>query len=445
MHRHTHFSFIERCARLCKPVIDPLIRNQTIRLVFMGSVFIAVSYLIADHPKRAQSHTPDAVEQPDITASAPPAHDSLLSVKKGESLYQIIVDHCSNQLEAHLLSKAFKPHYNPKRIKVGDRYRIAVSTGGQVSEFCFIPDRVHKYIAVRDSQGFQVRKEKLGVESIIKGTEGRIKGSLYESMKAQGIDDEVIMNFAEMFQWNVDFFTEPRNGDSYWVLWEEQTTEDGRSFKGKILAGEYNGKVAGAERGFYMETSQGEKGYFTNNGHSLRRTFLKAPLNYRRISSHFSYRRFHPILRYYRPHTGIDYAAPRGTPVSSIGDGVVTHQGWKGQAGKNVTIRHNSVYTSLYSHLDRYARGIKKGVHVRQGQVIGYVGSTGLATGPHLDFRIKKYGKNINFLKLKLPPKTQISEKDKPAFELQKKRLLRILSELRYASFSHGIKEKEGI
>jgi murein DD-endopeptidase MepM/ murein hydrolase activator NlpD len=162
--------------------------------------------------------------------------------------------------------------------------------------------------------------------------------------------------------------------------------------------------------------------------------FLKSPLNYRRISSYFSHRRFHPILRVYRPHYGVDYAAPTGTPIVSIGDGRVIHAGWKGGLGKYVEISHNNVYRSCYGHLSRYGRGIRKGARVSQGQVIGYVGSTGLSTGPHLDFRIKKFGSYVNPLRIEYPRVEPVSDDRRPEFITIRDKLLKALRARELAS-----------
>jgi murein DD-endopeptidase MepM/ murein hydrolase activator NlpD len=165
-----------------------------------------------------------------------------------------------------------------------------------------------------------------------------------------------------------------------------------------------------------FEEPDGTMEYYDCDGNSVRRVFLKSPLNYRRISSYFTHRRFHPILKIYRPHYGVDYAAPIGTPVVAIGDGRVTHAGWNGGMGNFVEIRHNNIYTSCYGHLSRYGKGVRSGVRVTQGQVIGYVGSTGLSTGPHLDFRVKKYGSYVNPLTIDYPRGEPVGEERREAF-----------------------------
>jgi murein DD-endopeptidase MepM/ murein hydrolase activator NlpD len=220
------------------------------------------------------------------------------------------------------------------------------------------------------------------------------------------------MTFADIFAWTVDFLTEPRDGDTYALSWMEKATAKGFVAERKIQWALYDGKNTGRQLALLFN------GYYYNDeGQSMRKAFLRAPLNFRRISSGFTHRRFHPILRYFRPHLGIDYAAPTGTPIVSIGSGSVIFKGWKNGYGNTVRVRHNGTYTTYYSHLSRFAKGLRTGQGVQQGHVVGYVGQTGHATGPHLDFRILRNGQPVNFIKLKLPSEKGVSTQDRPAFE----------------------------
>jgi murein DD-endopeptidase MepM/ murein hydrolase activator NlpD len=214
------------------------------------------------------------------------------------------------------------------------------------------------------------------------------------------------------------------------MVWEQVITDDGCVKDGTVLIASYSGAETGGKVAIHFRSDDGNEAYYNMKGDSQRRVFLRAPLNYRRISSYFSKSRFHPILRYYRPHLGIDYAAAAGTPVVSIGAGTVDFTGWKDGSGNCIIIRHNGIFTSFYGHLSRYAMGMHRGVHVRQAQLIGYVGSTGLSTGPHLDFRVKKYGNFVNFLNLKIPPAEGVKKADIEQFNQEKRRLLKYLGEL---------------
>ncbi|MBN1622496.1 MAG: M23 family metallopeptidase [Endomicrobiales bacterium] len=249
-------------------------------------------------------------------------------------------------------------------------------------------------------------------------------------MISNEIDPEVIISFAEIFAWQIDFLTEPRVGDVYKLVWEKTVTEhDGKTIEEKIIGAQYIAS-GHTNTAILFEHDNNKTGYYNINGDSLFKAFLKAPLQYRRISSFFSNRRFHPILKIYRPHHGIDYAAPIGTPVSAIGNGKVIFAGKKGGYGRLIRIKHSNGFESYYGHLHGYARGIKTGSYINQGQVIGYVGSSGLSTGPHLDFRMKKHGKFVNFLKLKIPPSKKIPEKEKPEFKKAVKNILTLLAKI---------------
>lgn len=250
---------------------------------------------------------------------------------------------------------------------------------------------------------------------------GEIASSLYESMLAIGEKPMLCANYADILAWEIDFFTETQKGDSFFILVEKKfddthpmgnrpLTKD-RDIQrypvayGKILAVRYKGKV-GDFSGFYFIDPKGYRDYYDQQGKSLRKAFLKSPMRYSYISSYFSRARHHPILKIVRPHHGIDYVAPTGTPVSAIGDGVITFVGWRGGYGRLVEIVHSQRFKSRYGHLSRFGSGIKTGRRIGQGQIVGYVGSTGLATGPHLHFELLQNGNWVNPLKI-IPPRSE--------------------------------------
>jgi len=324
-----------------------------------------------------------------------------------------------------LLEKTLKPVFDVRRSQIGDRYELERGLEGKFKNFKYYTtiSPIDFYLVEEAESGKLVaRREKLPVEKRIARVEGKIETSLYEAMIAAGQRPSLTMDFADIFDWEIDFLTEPRPGDRFRLVWEEywqdvESRGDHVPFRdekkladGRILACQYINRHK-THTTIYFEDPEGNRGYFTEEGKSLRKQFLRSPLSYRRISSYFSYRRFHPILKVYRPHPGIDYAAPIGTPVRSIGDGGVVYCGWKRGFGRFVKIKHNRGYYTTYGHLRRYAKGIRAGAKVRQGQVIGYVGSSGLSTGPHLDFRMIKNGRYINFLRLKLPAVKSIKKK----------------------------------
>ena len=361
-------------------------------------------------------------------------------IKPGDSLYTMLRKEFPVK-ETVLLGKALNRIYDVKTVKPGDKYKIYYSTSHEILKFIYIPSPLVNYVVDRSSNGFIVSKLVPEIEEEIVAVKGVIKGSLYESMVTSGVNVRTIMNFADIFQWQIDFFTEVRPEDKFLLVFSQYFIEGKPVESGHILVAGYKGDVGNFTALRFK--NGGVPDYFDSEGNSFRKQFLKAPLNYKRISSYFSYRRMHPILKYVRPHLGIDYAAQIGTPISTIGSGRVTYAGWKGGFGRTVIVKHNSIYTTQYGHLKGYARGIRKGVYVKQGQVIGYVGSSGLSTGPHLDFRIKKYSKPVNFLRLKLPSAKSVSKKNKEEFnkKVERARFYLMCLESEYFSGKIGLIE----
>ena len=254
-----------------------------------------------------------------------------------------------------------------------------------------------------------------------------IHSSLWQTIHSHDLPVELALELSEIYAWTINFFA-LQEGDSVRVLYDEQYIDSTRVGIGRIYAAHfYHGRrwlpayYADAEslQPYLADSLDLSKihNYYDDQGNSLRKTFLKAPLNYKRISSSFSYARKHPVYHVVRPHTGVDYAAPMGTPVVALGDGVVTFRAYKGGGGNTVRIRHNSTYETGYLHLSKYAKGLQVGTYVKQGDVIGYVGSTGASTGPHLDFRVWKNGSPVNPLTLDSPPAEPVPANLRPAYD----------------------------
>lgn len=259
--------------------------------------------------------------------------------------------------------------------------------------------------------------------------EGSISSSLWNVIADQGADPLLAIRISDVYAWQIDFF-DVKEGDSFQVIYNEAYIDDTTalgiaSIEGAIFT--HQGKAYQA----FPFTQDSVHQFFDAEGNSLRKAFLKAPLDYFRITSRFSNARFHPILKRYRAHHGVDYAAPMGTPVKTIGDGTVIFKGWTNGGGNTVKIKHNSVYTTSYMHLSRYAKGLQVGKHVSQGDEIAYVGSTGLSTGPHLDFRVYKNGEAINPLDMEAPPSEPIRPELRDSFEVVKQQILMELDSLK--------------
>ncbi len=270
------------------------------------------------------------------------------------------------------------------------------------------------------TEDWLVERKQIEYETEITTFDGVIDTSLYETIVNNGGDERLAIALAEVFAWQIDFAGEIQKGDSFEVLYEKRYSDGIYTMPGKVLAARFI--ASGQEyKGFYFKGGDGKDGYYDESGKSLEKVFLKSPIQYRYISSGFSYRRVNPVTGDIHAHRAIDYVAPSGTPVVTIGDGTVVRAGWNGAYGISVKVRHNDTYSTVYGHFSSLAKGIKRGAIVKQGQVIGYVGSTGQSTGPHLHYEVHKFGSLINPLTLVAPDGKPVSENDKIAFEEIKK------------------------
>ena len=336
------------------------------------------------------------------------------SIRSGEFFSTLMTRLGASQNDIYALDAKSKGVFDMRQIRVGNHYHAYYLPGD--------PDTLAYVVYEKDNTSYVLfgMEDTLSVcvyeKDIVKETdyvEVNISNSLWQDVLDAGAPALLAVSLADIYAWSIDFFG-LQKGDSFKAVYEKTLCD------GKVLDVE---KVLFAEfthgnqtyKAYWFDDGSGNY-YWNEKGESMRKAFLRAPLSYTRISSGFTYSRRHPITRKVRPHTGIDYAAPAGTEVMSIGDGVVVYKGYKRAEGNMVKIKHNSVYTSAYLHLSRYASGLKVGQRVRQGQVIGYVGSTGYSTGPHLDFRIWKNGTPINPLKMESPPAEPLAEKDMPEF-----------------------------
>jgi len=245
---------------------------------------------------------------------------------------------------------------------------------------------------------------------------GVVSSSLWFSGLEVGMPEELIIEFADVFAWTVDFSVQTRKGDGFKVLYEKRFRDGEYVGIGRVLAGEFVNSGT-SYKAYLFEDKDGGPAYFSETGEAMQKQYLKAPLSYSRITSGFSYARFHPVTQSTGPHRAIDYAAPIGTPIMSVGDGTVMQASWNGGYGNFISVHHNDTYTTEYAHLSSYARGIRRGIKVKQGEVIGYVGSTGWSTGPHLHYQIKKYGTLVNPLEIELPPGDPVAEDRRAEFE----------------------------
>ncbi len=321
-----------------------------------------------------------------------------------------------------------KDIYNLENIKAGNKIEV-IFKDKKFQEFIYNIDN-EKYLTVKNTkQGLKAILEKYDYKTEIIKKQGTIKTSFYKAAKNQNIPDKIIMEMANIFAWDIDFGFDSEKGDTFKIVYEKRTL-DGKEVKpGKILIAKFINR--GEDHyGLYYKDDSGKFDYYDLKGNNLKRTFLRSPLQFKYISSGFTYKRWHPKFGGYTPHLAIDYAAPSGTPVVSPAKGRVIFVGWKSCIGRTITIRHNSKYTTRYSHLISYADNIYSGAKVKQGQIIGYVGSTGsCSTGPHLEYAMKVYGQAVNPLHQEFERLKSISQENKADFKIKKQALLEMLDE----------------
>ena len=335
-------------------------------------------------------------------------------VKSGQFFSTLMTSLGMSAQEAYNLTIACGQTFDVKTLRVGNTYKAYYDDNDILCLLVYDRDRISQ-VVFNCMEPYEVAVREKPVEIVSRYAEVTIENSLWVDMRNAGVSSYLILDLSDIYAWTVDFFG-LQKGDRFKVLYDEKVCDN---------------EVVGIDTVRYAVFSRGDSDlpmvmfnqhdggniWWNEKGESMRKAFLKAPLKFSRISSGFSYARKHPVTRKVRPHTGVDYAAPKGTPVMTIGDGVVTSMKYEGAGGNTIRIRHNSIYSTAYLHLSGYAKGLKVGKRVRQGEVIGYVGSTGRSTGPHLDFRVWKNGTPINPLKMESPPAEPLKKENAKAFE----------------------------
>lgn len=357
-------------------------------------------------------------------------------IGKNQFLADILLQHKVSYPEIHKLVETSKEIFDIRHLRPGKNYTVFCTKDSLEKATCFVyqPNAV-EYVVFEIGDSMNVYKGKKEVETREREASGVISSSLYMTMKENGLNDALVMRMANMYAWTIDFYR-LQKGDRFRIIFEEKFVDDEFIGIGKIIAADFIHSDR-SYLGIYFE--QEEKGdYFDENGESLRKAFLKAPLEFGRISSRYNPKRFHPVQKRVKPHLGTDYAAPTGTPIMAVGDGTVIEAGYKKYNGNYVKIRHNSTYTTQYLHMSKFASGIKRGTKVRQGETIGYVGSTGLATGPHVCFRFWKHGQQVDHLKEEFPPSEPIAEENQAEFDQVKKKLMTRLDKISFSEEQHA-------
>lgn len=348
------------------------------------------------------------------------------SFKPNEFLSDILSSHNVDAGKIHQMATKSVSVFDVRKMRAGNPFTIVKDAQENVNYFIYEKSQADYVIYdLRDSVDiYEGRKPTITQQGEVSGV---ITSSLYEAIQEQGGHISLAAELENTYAWSIDFF-HLQKGDFFKVIYEEEFV-DGESLGiSKILGAQFRHATKDFFAVEFVQDSVSD--YFDEEGNSLRKAFLKAPLKYSRISSRFSYRRFHPVLKRYKAHLGVDYAAPRGTPIYAVGDGVITHATRKRNNGNYVKIQHNTMFATQYLHMSGFAKGIKSGTFVKQGDVIGYVGSTGLATGPHVCFRFWKNGKQINPLTVDAPPSEPVTEENIGRYNARKTEILARLSQI---------------
>jgi murein DD-endopeptidase MepM/ murein hydrolase activator NlpD len=343
-------------------------------------------------------------------------------LRAGDTTQTVLAKLGFSAAEAAGIVRSAKDVYSLRHVRAGHEW-FKRSVNGKMHVFYQIDSE--KLLHIQPwGDGWKTTVEPRKVSTRVVNLEGVIHDNLFVDAAHAGMDDRTTMNLVEIFSWDVDFARGLRSGDRFKVLLEESFDARGNMLDRTILAAEFvnQGRSYKAIR---FKLRSGKTDYFTPDGKNLRKAYLRSPVKYSRISSRFSTRRKHPILGYTRAHRGVDYAARAGTPVRAVGDGRVVYKGWKGGYGRYVKIRHkNSNHATAYAHLSRYAKGLRRGMRVKQGQVIGYVGMSGLATGPHLHFEFRVRGRAVNPLTIKSPAAHPVPRREMARFVTMRDQLL---------------------
>ncbi len=406
----------------------PLVRLFLCFPVVLGTLFVSCNMNSQEMPASPEkSIAKEVSEEPNTllgTSRISTAKDHI--VGSGDTFAGILSKHDLSAAYAHHIYRLFKK-IGFVSLFPGDSIVLTISEEGALENLSLL-SRFKQWYSIRfDGPMMEAQRTDVAMTSCIRLARGQLETSLSEALYDMGIGDAVGSRFTDVFAWDINFFIDPRPGDSFTILFEENFANGKHLGYGEILAARYTTK----ERDFFavgMPDTSNKLLYYDLDGNSVQKFFLKAPLKFSRISSGFSYRRRHPILGIARPHLGIDYAAPTGTPVYAAADGIVSFAGTKGGYGRHIRIRHGGAYQTYYGHLHGIARGIRSGRRVRQGDIIGTVGSTGLSTGPHLDYRMKKGSIFVNPLTIKIPAGQAVAEIDRPRYEAIRAEYMSILS-----------------
>lgn len=360
------------------------------------------------------------------------------NIKSGQFLADILLQQGMNFQQIETLVNNAKPVFDVRQLRAGKPYAILCNANTNQSEYFIYEPNIYEYIRF-DLNTLSAQKIEKPVVIKERASAGVIESSLWDAMVSNGMSFDMAAKMEDALQWSVDF-NHVQKGDRFKLLYEQKYIDDQPAGIGIVKAALYETAINKQQYYAIHHNTDKEEGYYDLDGKPMKSSFLKSPVKYSRITSRFNLRRFHPVLKRTRPHYGTDYAAPYGTPIYAVGNGVVSRKGYGRGNGRFIKIKHDDTYATQYLHMQKFAKDIEVGTPVKQGQVIGYVGSTGLATGPHVCFRFWKNGRQVNHLTLKFPPSDSLKQIELPAFYQSRDQYLSALQQLPYP-----IKEKEEV
>jgi murein DD-endopeptidase MepM/ murein hydrolase activator NlpD len=347
------------------------------------------------------------------------------TVKNGDVIGNILNENGVDAQIIHNIMADNQHIFKPSNFRVGEKYTLFKSLDGKELEYLVYEPNVYHYFVFNFIDSIGIKKIERPVTKKIKTTSGTIESSIWNAMAQQGSSPELIAKLEDALQWSIDFY-HLQKGEKFKIVYESHNIEGKEIGAGLVLAAKYEMEKNTINAIYYSKPAF--KGYYDLEGRPLNKGFLRSPLRFSRISSYFNTSRLHPILRRVRPHFGTDYAAPHGTPIMSVGNGVVLEARYSGGNGNYVKIKHDKQHTTQYLHMSRIGPGIRSGAQVQQGQTIGFVGSTGLATGPHVCFRFWKNGQQVNHLRLSFPPPEPLPKEEISSFNKEKEGIVALLN-----------------
>ena len=404
---------------------DPSLRSRRKRWSIAAALLALGLMLVLIGPELYRAINPPPPPEP---PPAPEIRQRVIqgSIASGETL-SILFGRFLPPQEVHALVEKIRPHFKPRDLCAGQPYQVCI-TGNEFERFEYDINRDEQLIIAREEGQFRVVRMPIPYEVKVERVRGVITSSLFETIASLGEEDSLALLLADIFAYDVDFILDIREGDSFQALLEKRYRDGKPAGYGRLLVAEFT-NVGETFQAIRFKDGSRPEAYYGPDGQSRRQQFLRAPLEFSRISSGFTMRRFHPIAKTWRAHPAIDYAAPTGTPIRSVGDGTVVAKGHTSGNGNYVKIRHSNGYETMYLHMSRFASNIRSGGRVAQGQLIGYVGSTGLATGPHLCYRMTRNGAPVNPHKVRSIAAEPISRANLAAFRTLATNLLAQLAE----------------